>query len=184
MHRFDEDIQLARRLDDPGQEQLPEHLISAGGLADPQHLVAAGQPVPQPAVRPRGRHRQRTTPALPGACPSAVPIPRSGCSCLAAIRCHSTAFSSSSSTSSCADPMCSISPNPLRRMHDLPPAAPPSQSSPSAHGATRKPPYGRPGPRFGAQIPADPPATALVSGPTPSRTAPIVSQVRSELVAT
>jgi hypothetical protein len=35
MHRFDENIQLARRLDDPGQEQLPECLISAGGLAEP-----------------------------------------------------------------------------------------------------------------------------------------------------
>jgi hypothetical protein len=34
MHRFDEDIQLARRLDDPGQEQLPDYLISAGGLAE------------------------------------------------------------------------------------------------------------------------------------------------------
>ena len=66
--------------------------------------------------------------------PSAVPIPRSGCSCPAAIRCHATAFSSSSSTSSCTGPMCSISPNPPRRIHDLPPAAPPTQSSPSAHG--------------------------------------------------
>jgi hypothetical protein len=35
MHRFDEDIQLARRLDDPGQEQLADYLLSAGGLAEP-----------------------------------------------------------------------------------------------------------------------------------------------------
>jgi hypothetical protein len=42
MRRFDEDIQLARRLNDPHQEQLPEHLISAGGLAESQQLVAPG----------------------------------------------------------------------------------------------------------------------------------------------
>jgi hypothetical protein len=35
MRRFDEDIQLARRLNDPGQEQLPDDLLSAGGLAEP-----------------------------------------------------------------------------------------------------------------------------------------------------
>jgi len=34
MCRFDEDIQLARRLNDPGQQQLPEHLISAGGCRE------------------------------------------------------------------------------------------------------------------------------------------------------
>jgi hypothetical protein len=35
MYRFDEDIQLARRLDGPDEEQLPDYLVSAGGLAEP-----------------------------------------------------------------------------------------------------------------------------------------------------
>jgi hypothetical protein len=46
MHQFDEeDIQLSRRLDDPGQEQLPDHLVSVGGLAEPttyRSLIVGG----------------------------------------------------------------------------------------------------------------------------------------------
>ena len=38
MHRFDEDIQLARRLDDPAQSRYPERLISAGWPREPQRL--------------------------------------------------------------------------------------------------------------------------------------------------
>ena len=119
-----------------------------------QHLVAAGQPVPQVAAHPRGRHRHRTTHRCPAPAPRPSPSPRSSCPCLTVTRCHATAFSRSSPTSSCADPMCSISPNPPRRMHDLPP---------SAHGRHEDHPTVGQGPRFVHKIPTDPRVNALGS---------------------
>jgi len=53
---------------------LPEHLISTGGLAESQHLVAAGHLVSQVAAHRRGRHRLPATPPLP----SALPLGRAG----------------------------------------------------------------------------------------------------------
>jgi hypothetical protein len=54
---------------DPGQEQLPAHLISAGGPAESPHLAAAGPPVP-PGGGPSPRTSSATGhPTAAGACP-------------------------------------------------------------------------------------------------------------------
>jgi hypothetical protein len=52
-------VQLAGRLDDPRQHQLPEHLITAGRLAEPQRVVGAAQGIPQ-EPQPGAQDRQRT----------------------------------------------------------------------------------------------------------------------------
>jgi hypothetical protein len=39
MHRFDENIQLARRLDDPGQEQLLPRTTSSAPVAWPNPSI-------------------------------------------------------------------------------------------------------------------------------------------------
>jgi hypothetical protein len=46
-----------------------------------------------------------------------VSMPRPSSNCPAIIRCRAAAFSASSSTSSCADPRCSIARNPRREDH-------------------------------------------------------------------
>ena len=51
-------VELAGRLDDPGQHQVPEHLVPAGRVLQAQHPVAALQGVHQVA-HPRRRDRQR-----------------------------------------------------------------------------------------------------------------------------
>jgi hypothetical protein len=53
-------VHLARRLDNPGQHQGPEHLVPIGGRIEPQHLVRAGQRIPQ-VPHPRRRDRKRAT---------------------------------------------------------------------------------------------------------------------------
>lgn len=51
-------VQLARRLDDPGQHQVPEDLVPARRVFEPQHPVGALQGVNQVA-HPQGSDRQR-----------------------------------------------------------------------------------------------------------------------------
>jgi hypothetical protein len=51
-------VQLADRLDDPGQHQVPEDLVRARGVLEPQHVVSVLQCVQQ-VPHPRGRDRQR-----------------------------------------------------------------------------------------------------------------------------
>jgi hypothetical protein len=51
-------VQLAGRLDDPRQHQVPEHPIAAGSPGEAQHVIAAHQGIKQHA-HPRGRDRQR-----------------------------------------------------------------------------------------------------------------------------
>ena len=51
-------VGLAGRLDDPGQHQVPEHRVPAGGLVEPEQLIRPAQPVPQ-MPHPRGHDRQR-----------------------------------------------------------------------------------------------------------------------------
>jgi hypothetical protein len=51
-------VQLADRLDDPRQHQLAEHLVSARGAPEPQHVIAAAQGI-QRVAHPRGHNRQR-----------------------------------------------------------------------------------------------------------------------------
>lgn len=53
-------VQLAGRLDDPRQHQLPEDLVSVGRVGEPQRVVDAAQGIPQ-VPHPRGCDRQRTT---------------------------------------------------------------------------------------------------------------------------
>jgi len=53
-------IELAGRLDDPRQHQRLEHLITVGRRIEPEHLIPAGQRVPQ-VPHPRRRDRQRAT---------------------------------------------------------------------------------------------------------------------------
>jgi hypothetical protein len=57
-------VELAGRLDDPGQHQLPEHLIPGRGLLQAQHPVGVLQGIRQ-VPHPRGRDRQRPA-ASPG----------------------------------------------------------------------------------------------------------------------
>ena len=40
-------VLLAGRLDDPRQHQLPEHLVAAGGLVQPELVIAGAQRIPQ-----------------------------------------------------------------------------------------------------------------------------------------
>ena len=53
-------VQLAGRLDDPGQHQLGEHLVATGGVLEPQHPVAVSESAQQVA-HPRRGDRQRAT---------------------------------------------------------------------------------------------------------------------------
>jgi hypothetical protein len=55
-------IQLAGRLDDAGQHQLPEHLVAVRGPPEPEHLVGQRQGIAQMA-HPRRHDRQRPTQA-------------------------------------------------------------------------------------------------------------------------
>jgi hypothetical protein len=82
-------VQLAGRLDDPGQHQRPEHLITAGRGVEAQRVVGPAQRVPQlphprgcdlqrpggaHGPRPgRGRARPARRPAAAGPRPSAPP---------------------------------------------------------------------------------------------------------------
>ena len=84
--------------------------IAAGRPVKAQHPVRVLQRIEQ-ELHPRRRNRQRPAagPFLAGPVTSR---PRSSTPCPAASRCRATAFSSSSSTSSCAEPRCSISRDP------------------------------------------------------------------------
>ena len=57
-------VQLAGRLDDPGQHQAPEHVVPAGRILQAQHPVCPLEGICQVA-HPRRRDRQR--PGWPGA---------------------------------------------------------------------------------------------------------------------
>ena len=85
-------VELAGRLDDPRQHQLPEHLVPAGGPVEPERVVGAAQPVPQ-MPHPRGDDLQRPptagataggrAPRRPGPrsssrLPAGQPLPRRG----------------------------------------------------------------------------------------------------------
>ena len=80
---------------------------------------------PKPSTskaRDRASSRQPIRDAVIGSGPpgAAESRPRSSSPCPAASRCRATAFSNSSSTSSCAEPMCSIFPRPAARgVHNL-----------------------------------------------------------------
>jgi hypothetical protein len=52
-------VQLAGRFNDPGQHQVPEHIVPAGRVIEAQHLVGALEGVHQVA-HPRRRNRQRS----------------------------------------------------------------------------------------------------------------------------
>jgi hypothetical protein len=52
-------VQLGRRLDDPGQHQVPKHLILASS-GEPDSFVGSAQGVPQ-VPHPRSHDRQRPT---------------------------------------------------------------------------------------------------------------------------
>ena len=101
-------VQLARRLNDPGQHQMAEHLVPARGVLEPQHPVSVLQGVQQ--VSPPEE-------VIGSGPPRAGSRPRPSSGCPAAIRCYAAAFSASSSASSCADPRCSISRDPRREAH-------------------------------------------------------------------
>jgi hypothetical protein len=89
--------------------ELSEHLITLGGLLEPEHPVPVVEGIAQLAnpgrgdrqrpTRRRGRHRSR---------------PRSSSPCPPAIRRSAADFNTASSASSCADPMCSMSRVPCR----------------------------------------------------------------------
>ena len=104
-------VLLARRLDDPRQHQLPEYLVTPGGLRKPECVIGPGQGVPQ-VSHPRGGDLQQ--PGRPRLAqveaefqlPGREPLPGS---CLQA----------SSSASSCAEPMCSIFRDPRRNDHTI-----------------------------------------------------------------
>jgi hypothetical protein len=51
-------VELAGRLDDPRQHQLPERLIPADSPVEPERVVGATQPLPQ-RTHPRGGNLQR-----------------------------------------------------------------------------------------------------------------------------
>jgi hypothetical protein len=101
-------VELADGLDDPRHHQLPEHVVRAGRVLEPEHPVGPLQRLDQ-VSHPGGGDRQRA--ARPRA------APRSSSSCPAATRCRAAAFRASSSASSCADPGCSIPRDPRRDDH-------------------------------------------------------------------
>lgn len=51
-------VEFAGRLDDPGQHQLPEHLVNTGGGMEPEILIRHRQRVPE-VPHPRRGDRQR-----------------------------------------------------------------------------------------------------------------------------
>jgi hypothetical protein len=74
-------VQLADRLDDPRQHQVPEDLITAGGPVKAQALTGTGQGIEQ-ASHPRGGDRQRPASAtakaraqIQHALPGGQPLP-------------------------------------------------------------------------------------------------------------
>jgi hypothetical protein len=78
-------VVLTGRLDDPGQHQLPEHLVSGGGGVQAELLVGRAQRVPQRRHPGRGdRQRPRTgrrqglgvDPEVELALPTGQPLPR------------------------------------------------------------------------------------------------------------
>jgi hypothetical protein len=74
-------VLLAGRLDDPRHDQLPEHVITTGGLLETERLVGPAQRVPQ-TPHPRGHDLQRATngslgqPEVELALPGRQPLPR------------------------------------------------------------------------------------------------------------
>jgi hypothetical protein len=57
-------IQLADRLDNPGQHQLGAHLVAVRGIGEPEHPIGVLQGIQQ-AAHPRGGNRQRPAPSRP-----------------------------------------------------------------------------------------------------------------------
>jgi len=53
-------IGLAGRFDDPGQHQIPEHVITVGGPVKAEPAISGAQPVPQMS-HPRRHYFQRAT---------------------------------------------------------------------------------------------------------------------------
>ena len=101
-------VKLARRLDDPGQYQVPETSSPLAAPSSPSTWYACSRASSRCAIREE---------VIGSGPPPAGPRLRPSSSCPAAIRCCAAAFSDSSSASSCADPRCSISRDPRREDH-------------------------------------------------------------------
>jgi hypothetical protein len=78
-------VDLAGGLDDPRQHQLPEHLITAGGLLEPEHPIGMVERVDEgrhPRTSDRQRSASRIAPLpqvqVQHSLPSRKPLPRNG----------------------------------------------------------------------------------------------------------
>ncbi len=101
-------VQLAHGLDDPGQHQVPEHLVPAGRVLEPEHPVRMLEGVEQ-AAHPLGGDRQQRPAALPGRLQAQVKLPLPGGHLLT-----SRGLQRLQLGPSWADPMCSMSRDPRR----------------------------------------------------------------------
>jgi hypothetical protein len=128
-------VGLAGRLDDPRQHQLPEHLIAAGHPVEPEQVICAAQPPPtdtHPRRRDLQRPRRRTYRRDCGRTDRGrqteiqLRLPPAN-------RWRAAAFSASNSSSSWADPTCSIVRAPRREPCTICTARAPGRGPHRAH---------------------------------------------------
>jgi hypothetical protein len=124
-------VLLAGRLDDPGQHQVSEHLVTAGCVIEPQQVVHRAQGIPQMS-RTRTDNFQRAAGDL-GRVQSEVE-----CALASASRWRPAALSASNSDSLWAEPRCSMRREPRGDDQAICTAIAPDLASPSAH---RPPPH-------------------------------------------
>jgi hypothetical protein len=105
-------VLLAGRLDDPGQHQIPEHLVTTDRTVKPEQVIDPAQSVPpRPAREPT---ISNGPPVI-----SVESRPRSNAPRPSASRCRAAALSASNSDSSWAEPRCSMRREPRRDDHTI-----------------------------------------------------------------
>ena len=113
-------VDLAARFDDPCQHQIAKHVVALGGRLESQNPIRRAQCFPQ--VRSSARTGSATRRA-----PGDRRSPKSSSVCPAANRSAAAAFSAANSTSSWADPRCSIDRDPCARTTRPAPRWPPTE---------------------------------------------------------
>lgn len=110
-------VELAGRFDDPGQDEPGGTPRRISRLAEPQLVVGMHEGVPQVPIR--DEVIGSGPPPRPRRAGSVRSRSRSNSSWQTPGRCRAAAFSTSSWTSSWADPMCSMSRHAMGGVHDL-----------------------------------------------------------------